>query len=147
MSQTLACLLCGMEFQKTETVCVAGCPVKGACTYVRCPYCHYEMPETPRFLDRLRALWSRPASAREGAAATNGALTLDRLRAGESATVTSVGCTATARRNSLGVFGVAPGAEVTLLQRYPACVVRVGETELGLDEAIAREIEVERGET
>ena len=142
MAQTLDCLLCGMEFQKTASVCVQGCPVKGACAYVRCPHCNYEMPETPRFLEKLRAMWARRTTTVPLAA--DGALTLDRLRPGQCATVINVGCQATARRNSLGVFGVAPGAEITLLQRYPACVVRVGETELGLDESIAREIEVER---
>jgi Fe2+ transport system protein FeoA len=33
-----------------------------------------------------------------------------------------------------------PGSEMTLLQRHPSYVVRIGETELGLDEEIAREI-------
>jgi Fe2+ transport system protein FeoA len=46
--------------------------------------------------------------------------------------------------NNLAVFGLVPGAEVEVVQQRPAPVVRVGETELALDAAIAREIMVER---
>jgi Fe2+ transport system protein FeoA len=33
-----------------------------------------------------------------------------------------------------------PGAEVTLIQRRPACVVKIGETELALDPEIAADL-------
>ena len=41
------------------------------------------------------------------------------------------------------MFGVVPGAVVTIVQQQPACVIKVGETELALDREIAREILVE----
>jgi DtxR family Mn-dependent transcriptional regulator len=44
------------------------------------------------------------------------------------------------RHNSLAVFGVVPGAEITLLQQQPACVVQIGETQLALDPEIAESI-------
>jgi hypothetical protein len=37
-------------------------------------------------------------------------------------------------------LGVVPGSIVTLAQRTPAFVLRVGETELTVDESIAHEI-------
>jgi hypothetical protein len=36
---------------------------------------------------------------------------------------------------------------VTIVQQQPACVIKVGETELALDRAIAREILVEPGDS
>jgi Fe2+ transport system protein FeoA len=41
------------------------------------------------------------------------------------------------------VFGLGPDAEITLVQRQPACVIRIGETELALDPDIARDILVQ----
>jgi Fe2+ transport system protein FeoA len=46
----------------------------------------------------------------------------------------------TSRHNALAVFGLVPGAEISVVQQRPACVVRVGETELALDTEIACEI-------
>jgi len=46
------------------------------------------------------------------------------------------------RHNALAVFGLVPGAEVTLVQHRPSPVVRVGETTLALDKEIAEEIVV-----
>jgi pimeloyl-ACP methyl ester carboxylesterase/Fe2+ transport system protein FeoA len=44
------------------------------------------------------------------------------------------------RYGTLSAFGIVSGAEVTLIQRQPACVVRIGETELALDLEIAAEL-------
>ncbi|MEJ2481945.1 MAG: FeoA family protein [Gemmatimonadota bacterium] len=65
------------------------------------------------------------------------------LSAGQRATVLCVGSTASDRHRTLTVFGVVPGADIRIVQQQPACVIRVGETELALDREIAREILVE----
>ncbi|MEE9464913.1 MAG: FeoA family protein, partial [Candidatus Neomarinimicrobiota bacterium] len=44
------------------------------------------------------------------------------------------------RFDRLAAFGINPGTEVSVHQRKPAFVVRLGETELALDAIIAREI-------
>lgn len=44
----------------------------------------------------------------------------------------------------LVALGVLPGAEVTLLQRYPAFVMRIGHTEFAVDDQLARRIHVGR---
>ena len=38
------------------------------------------------------------------------------------------------------MFGLVPETEITIVQLRPACVIRVGETELALDREIAEEI-------
>jgi Fe2+ transport system protein FeoA len=65
------------------------------------------------------------------------------LESGQSAIVIALGGGAS-RRNALAVFGLVPESEITLVQSRPACVVRIGETELALDPEIAREILVRR---
>ncbi|MBI2073373.1 MAG: ferrous iron transport protein A [Gemmatimonadetes bacterium] len=44
----------------------------------------------------------------------------------------------------LVALGVLPGVEVTLLQRYPAFVMRIGHTEFAVDDQLARRIHVGR---
>jgi DtxR family Mn-dependent transcriptional regulator len=68
------------------------------------------------------------------------------LKSGESASVLCLGGGSTSRRSSLAVFGLVPGAELTVIQQQPACVVRIGETELALDTEIARGIMVQSPE-
>jgi Fe2+ transport system protein FeoA len=70
-------------------------------------------------------------------------VTAQELKPGQRAKVLCLGATATERHRTLTVFGMVPGAEITLVQRQPACVLRVGETELAVDPEIAREILVE----
>ena len=44
----------------------------------------------------------------------------------------------------LVALGVLPGVELTLLQRYPAFVMRMGHTEFAVDDQPARRIHVSR---
>jgi Fe2+ transport system protein FeoA len=76
---------------------------------------------------------------REANVQWTGARPLSTLRAGESGTVVSVD----ARQEQLSVFGLIPGARVTLEQRQPAYVLRVGFTELSVERDVAERIVVE----
>ncbi len=134
----LHCPMCGMEFKRADTACAHGCPMGAGCNLVRCPSCRYEFPpETPV------VSWVRRLLRRSKKPSGDDAVTLDSLRAGEQARLAGLRCANASRRNTLSVFGMVPGAEVTLLQRHPSFVVRVGQTELGMDAEIAREILVE----
>jgi Fe2+ transport system protein FeoA len=137
----LHCSLCGLEFEKTDTVCAHGCPLGIACGHVRCPNCAFEFPEPPKSMRWLRRVFGRRKKI--DLEALNGAtVTLDRLDSGTRCELQHLGCGSNSRRNTLTVFGMTPGTEMELLQRQPSFVVRVGETEVGLDEEIAREIYV-----
>lgn len=141
----LTCPFCGMEFLKQDTLCEHGCPLGGACKLVRCPNCLYEYPEAPAPL----TLWKRLFGSRRVDAMGHPArvLTVDELERGEHATVLRIRGDRGHRRSNLVVFGIAPGADVQVVQRRPSCVVRVGETELALDPEIARTILVQRDPT
>ena len=110
-----------------------------ACGLVRCPSCDYEFTETPRVVSWLGRLFG-PASC----AAAGSSPSVRDLKNGEWATVRHVVDTGSPRRgNTLAAFGLVEGSEVQLVQRHPAYVVRVGETELALDAEIAGEILIE----
>ncbi len=138
----LVCPLCGFEFRAGDTLCEHGCPFRGRCPLERCPGCGYEFADRPRaatwrgWLTRLVGRGRRPAAPCEGPRSV-----LD-LGRGESARVAAVPAPER-RSNTLAVFGLVPGSRLTLVARRPACVVRVGETELALDAEIARDILIE----
>ena len=130
----LTCPLCGFGFEPEDALCAHGCPLRSHCALVRCPACDYEFTEHPS-----RGSWWRRLLGGGTPEATDGeceALSVDQLRTGQTASVLSL----SGNPNKLAVFGLVPGTEITLLQRRPACVVQVGETELALDREIARRI-------
>ena len=66
------------------------------------------------------------------------------IERGERVRVLCLGARSSGRYLRLAAFGLVPGSELELLERRPACVVRIDETELALDPDIAGEILVER---
>jgi Fe2+ transport system protein FeoA len=137
MNERLHCPLCGFEFEKTNTVCTHGCPLGKFCKLIKCPNCQYEFPEPSRPL-RWLAKWFHPAPKRAGS------LDLTQIEAGETVEFAGMAPGAEGRGRMLAVYGMTPGAKVTLQQKRPAFVLRVGETELALEGDIARQILVRR---
>ena len=135
-AEYLQCSLCGFEFEKLDSVCASGCPLGAHCGNVRCPNCNFEFPAPSRAARWMRGWFRRRPVVPTGVASVG----LDRIPAGSLCLLDHLGCASGGRRNTLTVFGLTPGTEFTLLQRHPSYVIRVGETELGLDEEIAREI-------
>ncbi len=133
------CPLCGFEFRKMDGACHTGCPMETRCNMVRCPGCGFEFPDQPKSLSWLRNLF-------RGGPATpprNGQCAVTRLEAGDRARLVRLGGSGTARHNHLAAYGLVPGCEISLLQRSPAFVIRVDQTELALDAEIAEELIVE----
>jgi Fe2+ transport system protein FeoA len=146
----LSCPLCGFEFTPVDTLCQHGCPLRSACGLVRCPMCDYEFPETPRAAAWLGAL-VRSLFHRKGHPQDRGrqpsepqVLTVRELATGEQVEVVHLGDQNPDRSNTLAVFGLAPGSEITLVQRHPSYVLQVGETLLALDSEVAGSIVVQR---
>lgn len=142
----LTCPLCGFEFEKTDSLCHHGCPLGAMCHLARCPACDYEFPEQPSA--GAGSSWLRKLFRRDKAAAAlptvpvDEMLTVRDLKPGTQAEILCLGGDSPSRRNHLAVFGLVPGSEVLVLQRYPSYVVRVGETVLALDEDVAGDIVV-----
>jgi Fe2+ transport system protein FeoA len=70
----------------------------------------------------------------------NRALPLHRVPSGQRVQVVELKSDNHARLARLGALGLMPGSWLVVLQRKPALVVRVGETEISLDDAVAGEI-------
>ena len=71
-------------------------------------------------------------------------VSLDRLPPGEAGRVMYVETKSHARLDKLASFGLVPGAVVTMHQRQPSLVVRTGETQLAMDELVAKSVHVQR---
>lgn len=67
---------------------------------------------------------------------------LHRLKSGQRAQVIELKSENPARLARLGALGLMPGSWIVVLQRKPALVLRVSETEISLDDAVAGEIMV-----
>lgn len=66
------------------------------------------------------------------------------LEEGQTAELVDVNTASEHRRRSLAVYGLVPGCRFMLQQKRPAWVIRVGETELALEQPIAGELMVRR---
>jgi Fe2+ transport system protein FeoA len=139
MNDTLHCPLCGFKFAKADAVCTHGCPLGKFCKLIKCPSCRYEFPEPSRPLRWLAALLHPPVRLQRG-----DAFDLGQLAEGETAEFVGLAGSHASRQHTLGLYGLTPGARLTLQQKRPAYVVRVGETELALDSEIAAGILVRR---
>jgi len=59
--RTVVCGFCAREFAEDRGQSACGvCPLTGGCRWIRCPYCGFENPETPRWVDRLARLLTSP---------------------------------------------------------------------------------------
>ncbi len=137
----LTCPMCGFEFERTDTLCAHGCPLGALCHLIRCPACEYEFPETPPAVSFVKRLFRRRLPTVTGL--PPGVRTAAELRPGQKAKVLCLGSTVTDRHRTLTVYGLGSGAQITLVQQQPACVIQIGETELALDLDIARDILVQ----
>ena len=65
------------------------------------------------------------------------------LAAGESGTIARVASADPSRLVKLSSLGIMPGVEITLVQRRPAVVVRIAESQVALDPEVAEDIWIE----
>ena len=70
------------------------------------------------------------------------ARTLADMSAGQRAQIACVECEHAASCERLMAYGLVQGQSVLLVQKNPAFVIRVDETELALDELVARCIQI-----
>ena len=134
----VTCPLCAFAFEKADMSCAHACPLGAMCRLLRCPSCGYEFPQTPASVSWLARLVGRRSDA--ACVLPEGVRTLGELAHGEAGRVVCVGSEGAGLPSTLAAFGLVPGAEIRLVQRRPACVVRVDETELALDGDMADEI-------
>jgi Fe2+ transport system protein FeoA len=136
----MRCPLCGYKFDESVKHCHTACAMNHNCALVCCPHCGYQMVDETqtKAASWMRKLFSRQTQT--SAPTPNGLKRLSDLAPGQSGEVVTIATRQAARLDRLSALGVVPGSLVTLRQRAPAFVLRVGETELTVDESIAQEI-------
>lgn len=145
--RVVACRLCGEEFVPSALACHAACPLGPKCSLICCPNCGYQIVDessssTARVLKKVLRI-------RNGGSATprerpeEGGVPLTHVPVGREVEVRSLRGMVPGRSHRLSAFGLVPGSRVQLLQRKPAPVLRIGETELAVSDEILDEIWVE----
>jgi Fe2+ transport system protein FeoA len=135
MVQAVQCPLCSFEFLPVGDACHTGCPLAGHCHMICCPNCGYQMVDATRsrLAGWLRKLWPQAAPAQRDVVTTRRLpLVLSQAPMRVNLVVQSLDGLAPHIQARLSVLGLLPGAEVQLLQRRPAPIVRVGETEFAI---------------
>lgn len=146
----MRCPMCSTTFApRDEAGGCASCPLHrwgGGCSLelVACPSCGYHaLPsELSPAAPAASSVAGQPETERSSQVGAG--VPLREVRTGSRARVAGItGDAGIARR--LIAYGVAPGAEIELMQRTPAFIVRVDATELALAPEIAAEIRVVAG--
>lgn len=91
-------------------------------------------------LKRRSEILHRAAPEERSPRNDSGELTLADLEAGQSAQIACMECDqrAAGRCERLLAYGLVEGQTIMLVQKKPVYIIRVDETELALDEAVAR---------
>jgi ferrous iron transport protein A len=98
---------------------------------------------TTRNDDKEAAMWSvKPHKSNALPEANPTARTLADLSAGQRAQIACIECPHAASCERLMAYGLVQGQTILLVQKHPAFVIRVDETELALDELVARCIHI-----
>jgi Fe2+ transport system protein FeoA len=141
----MRCQLCGYEFDETAMSCHASCAMNQHCAVICCPNCgHQTVDESKSTLAQiLRRTFKRTATPPTARAHDPEACRLSDLLPGQSATVVSIESRNPSRLERLSVFGIVPGCQLTVEQRQPTFVLRVGFTELSVEREVADEIVIE----
>ncbi|MEW5960726.1 MAG: FeoA family protein [Chloroflexota bacterium] len=144
----MQCQLCGYEFNPTGMVCHAECPLGSHCNLVCCPNCGYQVVDESKstLAGLLRRIWpslgqsNKPPRPRKFDRSGEPLVPLTHVPAGKTVEVCDTGEMPAHRLTKLSIFGLVPGRQVEVLQRRPAPVIRIDETELTLSEDILDQI-------
>lgn len=124
------------------------------CNLICCPNCGYQVVDESksRLVNLLRRVWpwssqtdDLPQQKERAAEERSLSVPLTHIPIGTAVEVRRLADMPTNRLTRLSAFGLVPGSHVRVLQRRPAHVIRVGETELALSEEILNQIWVSPG--
>lgn len=145
----MRCGLCGHRFDAAALACHTGCPLGAHCNLICCPSCGYQVVDASQtrvggWLARVlrHSRPERETPTEPARLATRQTIPLSHVLPGREVEIVALREMAGPRISRLGAFGVVPGSRIEVVQRRPAPVVRVGETEIALGLEILERIEV-----
>lgn len=145
----VTCPLCSHTFTPSGLSCHSHCPLGSRCNILCCPNCGYRLIDESR---SRSAGWLRrllPGSRSEPPADTvrpmvvEGALPLTHIPVGMAVEVCAFENVGASQLSRFTSFGLTPGTRIEVVQRHPAPVLRIGETELALSREIVEQIWVQ----
>ena len=148
VNRSVVCPLCSHSFTPSGLACHSHCPLGSRCNLICCPQCGYQLVDESRsrtagWLRRLLPA-SRPAAADAvRPSAVNGALPLTHIPVGMAVELCALESVGADQLTRFTAFGLTPGTRIELVQRHPAPVLRIGETELAVSREIVEHIWVQ----
>lgn len=148
VNRSVVCPLCSHSFTPSGLACHSHCPLGSRCNVICCPQCGYQLIDETRshtagWLRRLLSSGKAPAAATVRPAAINGALPLTHIPVGMAVKVCALESVGADQLSRFTAFGLTPGTRIELVQRHPAPVLRIGETELAVSREIVEHIWVQ----
>lgn len=144
----MKCQLCGFEFNQASLPCHSDCPMGGNCHLICCPNCGYQVVDETKsgIANFFSRLWPSKTKSKiskvEGKRVTSKTpvVPLTHIPVGKMVSIRKMDKMPAKRLAQLSVFGLIPGGKVKVIQRNPAPVIRIDETELAVSEEILQQI-------
>lgn len=150
VQQPVTCPLCSHTFTPSGLACHSHCPLGSRCNLICCPQCGYQLIDESRsrsagWLRRILPASKPTAAATVRPSAVNGALPLTHIPVGMKVEICAFERVGAEQLSRFTAFGLTPGTQIELVQRHPAPVLRIGETELAVSREIVEHIWVQPG--
>ncbi len=117
--------------------------------------CEFEHVIIPEIADSICTLLGHPRECPHGLKIPEGKcckaasstiqsaiVPLDRVKVGERVKVSYIKTLSNSRMHKLSHFGIIPGAEVSIHQRNPSFIIQCGNTQVAMEEDVAKEVYV-----
>lgn len=115
--------------------------------------CEFEHVIAPEIADSICTLLGHPRECPHGLKIPEGAccrgeretlgsaiVSLDKVKVGDRVKVSYINTLSNSRMHKLSHFGILPGAEIGVHQRYPSFVVQCGNTQVAMEEEVAKDV-------
>jgi Fe2+ transport system protein FeoA len=135
----MRCPLCGNEFDETAMACHSSCVFNENCGIICCRNCGYQLvdEQKTRLATSLRRWLSHRTHSDDHLPPVR---PLSAMQPGQSGTVVEIVSPNYTRIERLHVLGLITDAPITLEQKHPTFVLRVGFTQLSIEREIADDI-------
>lgn len=117
--------------------------------------CEFEHIIAPEIADSICTLLGHPRECPHGLKIPEGKcckgeyetvgsaiVSLDKVQPGEEVKVSYINTLSNSRMHKLSNFGIIPGATIKMHQRYPSFVIQCGNTQVAMEEDVAKEVHV-----
>ena len=158
----MKCSLCGFLFEESSAAsCCGSCPMNSNCKLIKCPRCGFETPPPPQWAETLviftkgyyrkcrnkagaffrRKLCEKEERRQEEEHTVN-FLSLSNLKQGEEGEISNLSSQDRLMLRKMMAMGMFPGVTIKMEQRFPTYLLRVGESQVTIDENIAGLIQI-----